>query len=242
MGLGLVIVAATFWPVTLFLFAGIGVALGVVGGAAILMVDGAFGRRVAWLGGGVIVALAASLTVLPIAKYEIAQRQAEKHRNIRANAIVRADFKGTLAGHPVAFPASPRLYLSEDCGSLGTNCSTNLTNPVTSFTQPDDVLLHERTDPVNFRIISVSVVEPYCRLGDNCLTQTKINRWCNEIRPDQADSIWCEDFPPMGFSFRTDATRDPSDREEPELAARYVDTPLGSGQVQCFYHTDKSKI
>lgn len=159
---------------------------------------------------------------------------------------MRADFKGTLAGHQVAFPASPRLHLSDDCapgvqaGSWG--CSTSLTDPVNILTKPDKVLLHERSDPISFRAISVSAVEPDdCPLRDFCLTQAKIDRWCGELRPDQADSIWCRDTPPMRFSLRTDATPGPSDRDEPELAARYTNTRLGPGRVACFYSPDPAE-
>ena len=68
-----------------------------------------------------------------------------------------------------------------------------------------------------------------------CLTQEMVDQWCREIRPDQADSIWCLDKPAKRFGFKTDATPGPSDREEPELAARYTDTALGPGRVTCFY-------
>ncbi len=173
------------------------------------------------------------------------QAQVVEDRDARAEAIRRADFNGTLAGHQVTFPASPRLLVFDDCAPGGQagpfGCSTSLTNPVTILTGPDEKLLHERSDPISFRTISVKAVEPDCGLGDFCLTQGKIDRWCGESRPDQADSIWCRDTPPMRFSLRTDATPGPSDRDEPELAARYSNTPLGPGRVACFYSPDPAK-
>lgn len=150
-----------------------------------------------------------------------------------------------MAKHQVAFPASPRLYLTDDCGSevwarlFG--CPASLTNPLSILTKPDEVLLHKRSDPIHFCSISVSAVEPDCSLGDFCLTQEKIDQWCGELRPDQAESIWCRDKPPMRFSLRTATTPGESDRDEPELAARYRDTPLGPGRVNCFYHPDLTK-
>ena len=121
-------------------------------------------------------------------------------------------------------------------------CRTNLSNPVTIFTKPDEVLLHERSDPISYDLISISAVEADCGLGEYCLTQEKIDRWCHETRPDLTDSIWCRDIPPMQFRLativRAAETTSPSARDEPELAAGYADTPLGSGQVRCFYAPD----
>lgn len=236
-------------PLMLFPFVASGAALGVAGGAAVLWVGQGRARWVGWAAGVALVGLVAALTLLPVAQREASKLETAKDRGDRAKAIMLADFKGTLASHQVAFPASPRLHLSNDCvkgvqaGSWG--CLTSLANPVTIMTQPNEVLLHERSDPIRFLAISVSAVQPDCRLGDFCLTQEKIDRWCSELRPDQADSIWCRDTPPMQFILRTDAdaaaTASPSDREEPELAARYADTALGSGRVDCFYHPDPAK-
>ena len=197
----------------------------------------------------VLVGSAAALTLLPVVQHEVAKRQAAKDRDARVTAIMLADFKGTMASHQVTFPASPRLHLFDDCGKgeqfgfLG--CSTSLTHPVTSITQQDEVMLHERRDPINFLAISFRSVESDCHLEDFCLTQEMIDRWCGALRPDQAGSIWCRAAPPMQFVIKTDAAAaafgSTSDREEPELAARYADTPLGSGQVDCYYHPDPAK-
>lgn len=188
-----------------------------------------------------LVGMVAALTVLPVVQREADKRQVAEDRGARAEAIMRADFKGTLTGHQVAFPASPRLSLFHNCRPGYGGCSTSLTNPVTILTEREEELLHERSDPISFRIISVKAVEPDCGLGDFCLTQEKIDRWCGETRPDQAESIWCHDMPPMRFVLRTDATPGPSDRDEPELAARYVNTPLGPGRVACFYSPDPAE-
>lgn len=230
-------------------FAASGAALGVAGGAAVLWVGQRRARWVGWAAGVALVGLVAALMLLPIMQREAAKRLVAEDRDARAEAIIRADFKGTLAGHQVAFPATPRLYLFDNCGPGGQagfqGCSTSLTNPVTILTGPDDELLHERADPISFRAIIVRAVQSGCVFGEYCLTQEKIDRWCGEIRPDQADSIWCRGTPPMQFSLRTDAnaaaTASQSDRDEPELATRYTDTPLGPGRVACFYHPDPAK-
>ncbi len=234
-------------PLMLIPFFASGAAVGTAGGATVLWIGQVRARWYSWVTGVVLVGLAAALTLTPVVQREAVKRQLAENHDTRAEAIVRADFKGTLAAHQVAFPASPRLHLLDDCGPgvqagfLG--CSTNLTNPVTMLTGPDEDLLHERSDPISFRIISVSAVQPDCGLGDFCLTQEKIDRWCGEIRSDQAGSIWCRNTPPMGFLLRTGAgaTAGPSDRDEPELAARYAETSLGPGRVDCFYHPDPAK-
>lgn len=248
-GIGSVLNFAFFalGPMIMLPFFASSIALGVAGGAA---VQWAGRGRARWVGGAVGLALVgavAALTVLPVAQREVANRQTTKDRDARAEAIMQANFKGTLAGHEVTFPASPRLYLSDDCGpgvQAGLwGCSTSSANPVTILTKPDEVLLHERRDQINFRAIGVSTVQPDCNLRDFCLTQDKINHWCSEVRPDQTNSIWCRDTPPMQFVLRreAEATAGPSDRGEPELAARYADTPLGLGRVDCFYHPDPDK-
>ncbi|MEQ6203899.1 hypothetical protein ABMC88_12655 [Sulfitobacter sp. HNIBRBA2951] len=222
-----------------------GAALGVAGAAAVLWTGKG---RAHWVGlvlGAVIIGMVAVLTLLPVAQREMTKRQLTNNRGARGDAIIRADFEGTLAGHQVAFPASPRLHLSDDCapgihgGLFG--CSTNLANPVTLLTRPDETLLHERSDPIGFRTISVAAVEPDCTLGNFCLTQEKIDRWCDEIRPDEAAGIWCRDGPPMRFSLRTTVTQNPSYRDEPELAVRFTKTPLGRGQIACFYSPDMTE-
>ncbi|NKB28798.1 MAG: hypothetical protein GKR99_15110 [Rhodobacteraceae bacterium] len=117
--------------------------------------------------------------------------------------------------------------------------------PVQPWTSPDEELLHERDGPISFRYIVVSTVQPDCRDGDFCLKQEEIDNWCSEYRPDQANSIWCRDSPPMRFSFRTDAQMEsidhPTYKDEPDLAARFSDTPLGRGWVKCYYHPDTSR-
>lgn len=228
-------------PVMLVPFLATSAALGVAGASAVLLIGKGRAAWVSWAVGTALVGIVATLTLLPVAQREIAKRQLAEDRDARAEAIIRADFKGTLAGHQVAFPASPRLHVFHNCrpGYLG--CSTNLTNPVSILTKPDEALLNERHDPISFRIISVSSVDIECRLGDYCLTQEKIDHWCAEIRLDQASGIWCRDLPAMKFSLRTDATPGPSDRDEPELAARYAATTLGSGRVTCFYSPDKTE-
>lgn len=247
-GIGSVLNFAFFalGPLMLIPFVASSAALGVAGGAAVLWAAQGRARWVGWVTGVTLVGVAATLTLLPVAKREIAKRQADADRNIRTAAIMRADFKGTLAGHQISFPASPLLHVLHDCasgvqpGSKG--CRTSLNNPVTTFTKPDEVLLHERSDPISFDLISISAVEADCSLGEYCLTQEKIDRWCHETRPDLTDSIWCRDIPPMQFRLativRAAETTSPSARDEPELAAGYADTPLGSGQVRCFYAPD----
>jgi len=250
-GIGSVLNFAFFalGPLMLIPFIMSGAALGVAGGTAVLWVGHGRARWVGWAAGLALVGFTAGLTLLPVAQREVAKRQADKDRDARATAIMLADFKGTLASHQVAFPASPRLYLFDDCGKgqqVGfPGCPTSLTNPVTILTRQKDVLLHEPRDSIVFLAISVGAVEPDCHLDDFCLTQEKIDRWCGVLRPDQADSIWCRAAPPMRFLIETDAaaaaSASTSEREEPELAARYADTPLGSGQVDCFYDPDPAK-
>jgi hypothetical protein len=232
-------------PLMLIPFLASGAALGVVGAAIVLWIGQGRARWVRWTVGGMVVGLVAVLTLLPVTQREIAKRQLADDRNTRAEAIIRADFVGILGGHQVMFPASPRLGFVDDCapgvqaGSFG--CSTSLTNPVTILTGTDEALLHERSDPISFRTISIKAVEADCTLGDFCLTQGQIDLWCGEIRPDLAGSIWCHDMPPMRFSLRTDATPGPSDRDEPELAMHFANTQIGPGRVVCFYHPDTTK-
>lgn len=241
-GIGSVLNFAFFalGPVMLVPFVGSSAALGMAGASIVLWIGCQHPKWVSWTVGVAIVGLTASVTLWPVVQRETAKRQAADDRNVRADAIIRADFTGSLAGHQVTFPASPRLGVTDDCapgveaGLFG--CTTSLVNPVSIFTKPDEVLLHERRDPIVFRSVSVSAVEQDCRPGnDYCLTQEKVDHWCSEVRADQADSIWCLDQPAMRFWFKTDATPGPSDREEPELALRYADTALGPGRVTCFY-------
>jgi len=200
------------------------IVIGAAGGAAVLWVGQGRARWVRWAFGMELVGLVSALTLLPVAQREAAKRHAVKNHDVRAEGIMRANFKGTLAKHQVAFPASPRQSLTDDCGPevrAGLfGCPTSLTNPVGILTKPDGVLLHKRSDPIHFRSISVSAVEPDCSLGIFCLTQEKIDQWCGELRPDQAESIWCRDKPPMRFSLRTATTPGQSDCDEPELTAR----------------------
>lgn len=241
-GIGSVLNFAFFalGPIMLVPFVVSSAALGMAGASIVLWIGHQRPRWASWATGVAILGLTASVTLWPVAQREIAKRHLAEDRDVRAAEIIRADFTGTLAEHQVAFPASPRLHVFDDCapdvqaGLFG--CSTSLTNPVSGFTKPNDVLLHERRDPINFRTISVSAVEHDCRPGnDYCLTQEKVGHWCREIRPDQADSIWCHDLPTMQFELRRDATPGPSDRDEPELTAQYSDTALGPGRVTCFY-------
>lgn len=241
-GIGSVLNFAFFalGPIMLAPFVVSSAALGMVGASIVLCIGQGRPRWVRWTTGLAIVGLTASVIVWPVALREITKQKLAEDRETRAAEIIRADFTGTLAGHKVNFPASPRLHVFDDCapgvqaGLFG--CSTDLTNPVSVFTKLNDVLLHERRDTINFRTISVSAVEQDCPSGnDYCLTQEKVDQWCREIRPDQADSIWCLDKPSKRFGFKTDAKPSPSDREEPELAARYTDTALGPGRVTCFY-------
>ncbi|WP_282092932.1 hypothetical protein [Epibacterium ulvae] len=215
-------------------------ALGMAGASIVLWIGHQQPRWASWATGTAILGLTASVTLWPITQREIAKRQVAEDRDVRAAEIIRADFAGFLAEHQIAFPASPRLHIFDECapdveaGLFG--CSTSLTNPVTVFTKPNDVLLHERRDSINFRTISISPVEHDCRArNDYCVTQEKVDHWCREIRPDQTDSIWCRDIPAMQFELRRDATPGPSDRDEPELTAQYLDTALGPGRVTCFY-------
>ncbi len=223
--------------------------LGVAGGAAVLLIGEG---RASWVRlsiGVMLVGLVAAFTLLPVAQREIAKRKLANDRDARSEAIMRANFKGTIAGHRVTFPASPRLHLFDDCddgvqrGYLG--CSTSLTNPVTIFTKSDQKLLHERSDPISFNAIRVNALNQDCGLGKHCLTQEKISKWCEEIRPDQANSIWCRDLPLMSFLIQTNANAEKklstSNLEELELATLFANTPLGQGQVSCFYHPDPAK-
>ena len=241
-GIGSVLNFAFFalGPIMLIPFVASAAALGMAGASIVLWIGHQQPSWAAWVTGFTILVLAASVTLWPVAKREIAKRQVTEDRDVRTAEIIRADFSGTLAEHQIAFPASPSLHVFDDCrpdvqaGLFG--CSTSLTNPVSVFTKPNDVLLHERSDPINFRTISVSPVEHDCRSGNEyCLTQEKVDHWCREIRPDQADSIWCRDILAMQFELRRDATPGPSDRDEPELTAQYLDTALGAGRVTCFY-------
>lgn len=241
-GIGSVLNFAFFalGPIMLVPFVGSGAALGMAGASIVLWIGYHQAKWVSWAAGVAIVGLTASVTLWPVVQHETAKRQATKDRDVRSDAIIRADFKGVLSGHKVTFPASPRLGVTDNCapgvqeGLFG--CTTSLINPVSIFTKPDEILLHERSDPIVFRTISVSAIEKDCRAGnDYCLTQDKVDRWCNEVRTDQANSIWCLDKPAMQFWFKTDATPGPSDREEPELAARFADSALGPGRVTCFY-------
>ncbi len=247
-GIGSVLYFAVFalGPIMLVLFVAIGAAFGMAGASVAMWVGQERASWIGWTTGLAILGLITSLTLWPVAKREIAKRQLAEDREMRTEAITRADFKGTLAGHQVTFPATPRLHVFDNCapgiqaGLFG--CSTSFTNPVSIFTKPDEVLLHERSDLIIFRTISISATEHECRLGnDSCLTQKKIDRWCRETRPDQAGSIWCRDAPEMQFVLRADATPGPSDRDEPELTARYADTVLGPGRVTCFYSPDKTE-
>lgn len=222
-----------------------GAGFGMAGGAVVLWVGRGRARWVGWSAGVIVVGIVVALALGPAALREVEKRQIAEHQN----AIMRANFKGTLAGHQVAFPASPRLYLADDCGpwkkAKSFGCYTVLSNPVTRLPGPDEKLLHERNDPIIFNLIIVLPVQLDCRRKNDCLTQEKNDHWCGEIRPDQAKSIWCRDTLSMSFSLRTDeaarATIRSSDRDEPELTARYADTPLGPGQVSCFYHPDPAK-
>ncbi|MFV1580427.1 MULTISPECIES: hypothetical protein [unclassified Phaeobacter] len=247
-GIGSVLNFAFFalGPIMLVPFVASSAALGMAGASIVLWIGHQRLRWASRANGVAILGLTASATLLPVAQRELANRHLVEDQDVRAAEIIRADFTGTLAEHQVAFPASPRLRVFDDCapdvqaGLFG--CSTNLTNPVSGFTKPNDVLLHERRDPINFRTIRVSPVEHDCRLGnDYCLTQEKVDHWCREIRPDQADSIWCRDMPTMQFELRRDATSGPSDRDEPELTAQYSDTALGPGRVTCFYSPDPAE-
>lgn len=230
-------------PLMLTPFVAIGAAFGVAGAALALWVGRGRARWIGWATGGAIIGIVALLTVMPVAQREIAKRQATENRDARSLAIMKADFKGTLGGHNVVFPASPLLSLVGDCvpeTQVGSrSCTTSLVNPISILTKPGAVLLSERSDPINFRSINVSAIEPDCRLGDYCLTQENIDHWCSELRADQANSIWCLGTPPMRFWLRTDAHAEAidssSNRGEPNLAARYADTPLGPGHVSCFY-------
>lgn len=227
-------------PIMLVPFVASSAALGVVGASIVLLIGQKQPRWASWTTGMAILGLTASVTLWPVLQREIEKRHLAENQKTRAAEIAQADFTGSLAGHQVSFPASPRLHVWDDCapgvqvGVFG--CSTDLTNPVSVFIKPSDVLLNERSDSISFRTISVSAVEENCRQGnDYCLTQEKVDHWCREIRQEQASSIWCRDIPAMGFQLRNDATPGPSDRDEPELAALYSNTALGPGRVTCFY-------
>jgi hypothetical protein len=251
-GFGSVLYLAFFLlgPLMLFLFAVSGAALGVAGGAVVLSVGRGHARWVNWAIALTLIGICAVLTVLPVAQHDAAERQLAKDRDARTEAIMRADFKGTLAAHQVTFPASPRLHLFENCiagGQIslsGCSTNTNLNFPVKTWTKPDEELLHERGGLISFRLIVISAAQLDCRSTDFCLTQEKIDRWCREYRADQADSIWCRDTLPMKFYLQTKAHAESiahqTNRFEPELATRYSNTPLGPGQVQCRYHPDSS--
>ncbi|MCV6586871.1 MAG: hypothetical protein OIF47_15175 [Marinibacterium sp.] len=235
-----------FGPIMLVPFTASGAALGIAGASIVLWVGQVQPRWASWGIGVLIVGFAALVTLLPVAEREMEKRHLAQIRDTRIAAIARADFTGSLAGHQVGFPASPRLHVWDDCapgvegGSFG--CSTDLTSSVSTFSKPSDVLLHERRDPIRFQSISISPVEHVCRPGnDFCLTQEKIDHWCSEIRPDQALDIWCRDIPAIRFRLITNAKPGPSDRDEPELAAQYANTALGPGWVTCFYSPNSAE-
>jgi len=241
-------------PLMLIPFIAISFALGVAGCAGVLWFGQGRARWVRWVAGVSLVAVVAVLTVWPVVQRESASQEATENRNARAEAIIRADFEGTMGGHPVAFPASPRLYVFDECGPDGSEqvlilgivgCTTDLNDPVSLLTDSNEELLHERNGPLVVREIRVKPVLPGCDSKDYCLSQARINRWCNQIRPDMADSIWCRDEPPMEFRLQSDVRAEdaagPSDRDEPELAARFASTPLGPGRVTCFYHPDPTE-
>lgn len=234
-------------------FAVCGAALGIACGGFVKWAGQGRPRWVAYSIGLALVTGGAALTLGPVVRVGLASLDAAQARETRRAELVRANFVGSFAGHTVAFPASPVLYVTDDCSPGAPapvfGCRTNLTNPVTILTGPNDVLLHERSDPLRFRAISVRAVERDCKgpgsdLG-YCLTEDKIRQWCSQIRPDQAESVWCRSVPPMRFAFRTSAqagdSASPSDRNEPELSARFARTALGAGQVVCFYHPDPAK-
>lgn len=223
--------------------------LGVAGGAAVLLVSE---RQAPWIRSSIsviLVCLVAAFTLLPVAQREITKHNIAKDRVARSEAIMRADFKGTISGYLVTFPASPRLHVFDQCNqedeAKHRGCSTSLSKPVTILTGPDDELLHERNKPIKFNLLSIKALNPNCGLGDHCLTQAKIDSWCSEIRPDQAQNIWCSTLLPLRFSLRTDENlktiTSSSNRKEPELSKRYAETLLGSGKVTCFYHPDSTK-
>jgi hypothetical protein len=234
-------------PLMLIPFVASGAALGVTGGAVMLWIGQGRARWVGWTMGTALVGFVAALTLftlLPALKREASRMQAATDRDALTKAIMLADFKGTLASHQVAFPASPFLYVTEDCGTDSVqnvfgDCRTDLSNPVTVFAKPTEVTLNERKDPIRFLRISVSTIGSDYGLGDNRLTQKKIDHWCRELRPDQAGKIWCRDAPPMKFillaSDAAPKTTGSSYRDEPELAALFSDIALGSGRVECFY-------
>lgn len=228
-------------PFVLIAFFASSSARGVGGGAIVLWISQGRARWVAWAVGGAVVGLIALLTLLPVARGEIAKRQDAEDLKV----ILRADLEGVLGGHQVIFPTSPRLSISDDCGleepTEDFGCSTGFKYPDTILTGRDETLLELR-DLINISCISVSPVEAGCRVRDYCLTQEKIDLWCSEIRPDQANSIWCRDIPPMWFSFRTDVTLGPRQRDEPKLATHFANTPLGPGRVKCSYNPDTTKI
>lgn len=218
----------------------IGVAFGVAGGGAVLWASQGRATWMRWASAGVLLSCVALLTLGPTAHRHFTNSQAAKARDHRAQAIARADFTGTLAGHRLAFPASPLLSLSHDCTPPQT-CGTAFTNPVSRLTQPDKILLHERTGPVKFHFLSINAIETNCNMGEYCLTQEKIDTWCRSIRPDMAQTIWCQTVPPKRFVLVSTANPGPSDRFEPDLAANYADTPLGRARVYCFYAPDQSE-
>lgn len=190
-----------------------------------------------------VLGLVAAWTLFPGVKHGLVKRQFVQNKKARIEAMMRADFKGTLAYYEVSFPASPRLHVINDCEFRvrARGCSMNLASPDIPIAEPNTAILHERGDPISFNFISVSEVEPTnCGFGAYCVTQKKVDRWCGKIRPDLADSIWCRDKPPMGFSLRTDESAEravsSSSRDEPELTELFTDTILGPGQVACFYH------
>jgi len=222
-------------------FVGSGVAFGWSGSAAVKLVDRSFGRSFAVLATIGICGLAGFATLAPIARSYNVDVQWAAWQEERARTIAKADFTGEFSGYQVTFPASPRLLLWDDCGPAETprygGCSTFLSDPVTILTRRDEILLHERADTINFLAIRVDAVEPDCGGNDYCITQERIDRWCTEVRPDQADTIWCDGIPPMDIQLHTSQFGEKldikSDREEPDLAALYADTPLGAGRVFC---------
>lgn len=250
-GIGSILYFAIFalWPFVIIPVFASSLMLGVAASATVLMMSEG---QAPWIRLSIcvtVVGLVAAFTLLPIAQREITKRKLSNDREARYEAIIRADFKGTIAGHLVRFPANPRIRVSDQCDLEGQakfrGCSTSLSNPVTILTRPDKELLHERSVPIRFNAISISALNPDCGLGDYCVTQEKIDHWCSQIRPDQEQIIWCSKVLPLSFSVRTDENLEtitsPSNRNEPELAKIFAETPIGSGKVSCFYHPDSTK-
>ena len=232
-------------------FMAYGVAIGAAGGAAASWIMTTCAEsRASWTS-----ALLVGIVVLPafvgMSSWILNFQKDLAERQI-ADEIARLSFTGRLATHRVVIPASPRLYLFHDCHPRDKTsrryCGVGFEFPRVNSDVRQAARLHQRSGSIIFDSIAVLTTEPDCgSYGYNviCQAQEEIDRWCGHIRPDLADSIWCRGDPQVEFRFRRTPRAvavTPSDRDHPDLSARYADTVLGPGRViRCFDRPDQTE-